>query len=210
MASIFIYSRSDCSTGPTQLCCDCKYLNYYWIPSCWLLSICELNISVESLTGRTMTVFVPAALLEQSQFHGSPLQHGDGHYCDWHVGSSGENTRYSSLLPVWVNLTDIHWVKVPARVKHTPTDVCLYISLFHERINVFLPKRWDDTAPWTMNALYVLTPELPDEIPEVHPEQAILGSLGTELPLQVWRPVWPAIRPGSCPGEAAPRVPQLQ
>lgn len=50
----------------------------------------------------------------------------------------------------------------------------------------------------------------PYEIGEVHPEEAILGSLSAQLPLQVWRPVWPVVWPRASPGEATPGVPQLQ
>lgn len=96
---------------------------------------------------------LPAALLEQSQFHGGPLQHCDGHHRDWHVGSLGENTWYSSLLPVWMNLTDIHWIKIPARVKNTLTDMCSYISLFHKWIHVFWLSKFDDTASQTRKSL---------------------------------------------------------
>lgn len=50
----------------------------------------------------------------------------------------------------------------------------------------------------------------PDEVPEVHPEQAVLSPLSAQLPLQVGRPAGPVVRPGSGPGEATPGVPELQ
>lgn len=51
---------------------------------------------------------VPAAPLEQRQLHGGPLQHRDGRQRHGAVGSSRENTRDSDLLPVCMDLTDIH------------------------------------------------------------------------------------------------------
>ena len=94
-------------------------------------------------------------------------------------------------------------------------DWCLNLCQVHKKIfmNFFI-----SLIHWYFKSIRLYkeksaassTPDLPDEIPEVHPEQAVLGSLGAQLPLQVWRPAGPVIRPGSSPGETPPRVPQLQ
>ena len=58
-------------------------------------------------------VCVPAALLEECKLQSSPLQHGQGGDCDWSTGPGGEAALKTYFLPVRMDLTDVHRVKVP-------------------------------------------------------------------------------------------------
>lgn len=115
--------------------------------------------------------FRPAVPLEQGQFHGGPLQHRDGHHSHRRFGTSGEDSWYPDLLPGGVNLTDVHRVKEP----------------WSER-NLFTTGFTSPRLPGS-----ALEQTQPYEIVEVHPEEAVLGALGAELPLQGRRPVGPVV-----------------
>ena len=71
----------------------------------------------------SMDATLPAAPLEQSQLHGRPLQHRDGHHCHRDVGPPGEDAGDPELLPVRMDLADVHRVKVPAGARRRLTDV---------------------------------------------------------------------------------------
>jgi len=62
---------------------------------------------------------VPAALLEEGQLQGGALQHGEGGDGDGAAGTAGEAALQPHLLPVRVDLADVHGVKVPADTTQT-------------------------------------------------------------------------------------------
>lgn len=57
---------------------------------------------------------LPASLLEESKLQSSSLQHSEGCDGDWSARLAGEAALQPHLLPVRVDLADVHGIKVPA------------------------------------------------------------------------------------------------
>lgn len=56
---------------------------------------------------------LPASLLEEGKLQSCPLQHSESCDGDRAAGFAGEAALQPHFLPVWVDLTDVNWVKVP-------------------------------------------------------------------------------------------------
>lgn len=57
---------------------------------------------------------LPASLLEESKLQSSSLQHSEGCDGDWSARLAGKAALQPHLLPVRVDLADVHGIKVPA------------------------------------------------------------------------------------------------
>lgn len=57
---------------------------------------------------------LPASLLEESKLQSGSLQHSEGCDGDWAAGLAGKAALQPYLLPVRVDLADVHGIKVPA------------------------------------------------------------------------------------------------
>lgn len=57
---------------------------------------------------------LPASLLEESKLQSGSLQHGEGCDGDWAARLAGKAALQPHLLPVRVDLADVHRIKVPA------------------------------------------------------------------------------------------------
>lgn len=65
---------------------------------------------------------LPAAFLEEGELQGSPLQHRQSRHSDGATGPALEAARQPHLLPVRVDLADVHRVEVPVQRAGTPAE----------------------------------------------------------------------------------------
>lgn len=108
---------------------------------------------------------LPASLLEESKLQSGSLQHCEGCDGDWAARLAGKAALQPHLLPVRVDLADVHGIKVPAgrdgwqqRAYFEKKAPSLHVSRYAEP-SVLL-KHWANLSPFSFESIYILHEKL--------------------------------------------------